>query len=84
MTYMSEINETKRGRGRPSKNAKSYHMTLPVELKEWADQHTEGRMESGLKDSTSWLIQRLLSEYRERVQDEALLAEAKAQKAGKE
>ena len=80
MTYMSGINETKRGRGRPSKNAKSYHMTLPVELKEWADAHTEGREVDGLKDSTSWLIQRLLASYRERVEDEALLAEAKAQK----
>lgn len=80
MTYMSEINETKRGRGRPSKNAKSYHMTLPVELKEWADAHTEGRSEAGLKDSTSWLIQRLLLEYRDRVEATEALAEKRARK----
>lgn len=80
MTYMSEINETKRGRGRPSKNAKSYHMTLPVELKEWADGHTEGREVDGLKDSTSWLIQRLLLEYRDRVEATEALAEKRARK----
>lgn len=77
---MSEINETKRGRGRPSKNAKSYHMTLPVELKEWADGHTEGREVDGLKDSTSWLIQRLLLEYRDRVEATEALAEKRARK----
>ena len=80
MIYMSEINETKRGRGRPSKNAKSYHMTLPVDLKEWADGHTEGREVDGLKDSTSWLIQRLLLEYRDRVEATEALAEKRARK----
>lgn len=49
--------------GRPSKGVRSYHISLPEDLKHWADAHARAA-----GDSTSGLIARLLDDYRAQVE----------------